>query len=194
MDSTRPVTLTGPGRGKPSTAPAIADEAGLRQVVTNLIGNAVTHTPPGTPIRVGFGAVGAHSALEVADQGPGLSPEDRERVFDRFYRTDDSRTRTTGGSSLGLAIAHTLVTAHGEAHRPRHRSRPPARGARFASCCPWPVRSVRRSRPRSALPHDSALRSPFTAGQTPGQALPSCGRRETSLPEEDLAVHPSPHL
>ncbi|MCZ0983156.1 HAMP domain-containing sensor histidine kinase [Streptomyces diastatochromogenes] len=113
LDATRPVALTGPGGGKPSTAPAYADEARLRQVVTNLIGNAVTHTPPGTPIRVGVGTAGDRAVLEVADQGPGLTPEERERVFDRFYRTDDSRTRTTGGSGLGLAIAHALVTAHG---------------------------------------------------------------------------------
>ncbi|MFC7794121.1 sensor histidine kinase [Streptomyces cinereoruber] len=113
LDTTRPVTLTGPGGGKPSTAPAIADEARLRQVVTNLIGNAVAHTPPGTPICVGVGTVDDRAVLEVADQGPGLTPEERERVFDRFYRTDDSRTRTTGGSGLGLVLAHALVTAHG---------------------------------------------------------------------------------
>ncbi|MER7702593.1 ATP-binding protein [Kitasatospora sp. NPDC097605] len=113
LDKTRPVTLTGPGGGKPSNAPAVADEARLRQVVTNLIGNAVTHTPPGTPLRIGVGTVGDHAVLEVADQGPGLTPAERERVFDRFYRTDDSRDRTTGGSGLGLAIARALVAAQG---------------------------------------------------------------------------------
>ncbi|WP_434403297.1 ATP-binding protein [Streptomyces sp. NBC_01353] len=113
LDTTRPVTLTGPGGGKPSTAPAVADEARLRQVVTNLIGNAVTHTPAGTPIRIGVGTAGTHAVLEVADEGPGLTPAARDRVFDRFYRADDSRTRTTGGSGLGLAIAQALVTAHG---------------------------------------------------------------------------------
>jgi two-component system OmpR family sensor kinase len=113
LDATRIVTLTGPGGGKAATAPAIADEARLRQVVSNLIGNAVTHTPPGTPIRIGVGSAGGHAVLEVADEGPGLTPEEREHAFDRFYRTDDSRARTTGGSGLGLAIAHALVTAHG---------------------------------------------------------------------------------
>ncbi|GHA90947.1 two-component sensor histidine kinase [Streptomyces tendae] len=112
LDRTRPVTLTGPGGGKPATAPALADEARLRQVVTNLIGNAVTHTPPGTAVRIGVGTAGRHAVLEVADEGPGLTAAERARVFDRFYRTDDSRTRATGGSGLGLAIAHALVTAH----------------------------------------------------------------------------------
>ncbi|MFF9495178.1 sensor histidine kinase [Streptomyces flaveolus] len=59
---------------------------------------------------MGVGTVGPHAVLEVADQGPGLTPSERARVFDRFYRTDDSRARATGGSGLGLAIA--LVTAH----------------------------------------------------------------------------------
>ncbi|AEW99737.1 sensor histidine kinase [Streptantibioticus cattleyicolor] len=113
LDAGRPVTLTGPGGGRPTTAPALADEARLRQVVTNLVGNAVAHTPAGTPIRIGVGTTDQDAVLEVADQGPGLTPEQRARVFDRFYRADDSRTRGTGGSGLGLAIAHALVTAHG---------------------------------------------------------------------------------
>ncbi|MFF5287609.1 ATP-binding protein [Streptomyces sp. NPDC013171] len=62
--------------------------------------------PPGTPIRVGVGTAGDRAVLEVADEGPGLTAEDREHVFDRFYRTDDSRARTTGGSGLGPVIAH----------------------------------------------------------------------------------------
>ncbi len=114
LDPTRAVTLTGPtGDDPPASAPALADEARLRQVVTNLVGNAVTHTPPGTPIRIGVGTVGGHALLEVADQGPGLSPEQSGRIFERFYRADTSRTRATGGSGLGLAIVHSLVTAHG---------------------------------------------------------------------------------
>ncbi|WP_026410804.1 sensor histidine kinase [Actinomadura oligospora] len=112
LDAARPVTLTGPDGGRPSSAPALADEARLRQVVTNLVGNAVAHTPPGTPVRIGVGTIGDHAVLEVADQGPGLTSEERRHVFDRFYRTDDSRNRTTGGSGLGLPIAQALVTAH----------------------------------------------------------------------------------
>ncbi|MFE9256097.1 ATP-binding protein [Streptomyces sp. NPDC006879] len=114
LDPTRPVTLTGLGGGRPGTAPALADEARLRQVVTNLVGNAVTHSPPGTPVRIGVGTLDGHAVLEVADQGPGLHPEEADRVFERFYRTDGSRSRAAGGGSgLGLAIALSLVTAHG---------------------------------------------------------------------------------
>ncbi|MES5820678.1 HAMP domain-containing sensor histidine kinase [Streptomyces sp. RG80] len=113
LDPTRPVTVTGPGgAGLPGSAPALADESRLRQVVTNLVGNAVTHTPPGTPIRIGVGTLGECAVLEVADQGPGLTEEQKARIFERFYRADGSRTRSTGGAGLGLAIVQSLVTAH----------------------------------------------------------------------------------
>ncbi|MEV5551824.1 ATP-binding protein [Streptomyces sp. NPDC052309] len=114
LDAARPVTLTGPNGGKPATAQTLADEERLRQVVTNLVGNAVTHSPSGTPIRIGVGVEGGAAVLEVADQGPGLTPEERQRVFERFYRADASRSRATGGGAgLGLSIVHSLVTAHG---------------------------------------------------------------------------------
>ncbi|MFD4573378.1 sensor histidine kinase [Streptomyces sp. NPDC058417] len=114
LDPARPVTLTGPaGEGPPASAPAVADEARLRQVVTNLVGNAVTHTPAGSPVRIGVGTVGGHAVLEVADRGPGIAPGESTRIFERFHRSDTSRTRATGGSGLGLAIAHSLVAAHG---------------------------------------------------------------------------------
>ncbi|MFJ6986831.1 MULTISPECIES: sensor histidine kinase [unclassified Streptomyces] len=114
LDPARPVTLTGPaGEGPPASAPALADEARLRQVVTNLVGNAVTHTPAGSPVRIGVGTVGGHAVLEVADRGPGIAPGESTRIFERFHRSDTSRTRATGGSGLGLAIAHSLVAAHG---------------------------------------------------------------------------------
>lgn len=113
LDPTRSVTLTGPGgEGPPASAPALADETRLRQVVTNLLGNAVTHTPAGTPVRVGVGSLGDETVLEIADEGPGIAPEMRDRIFERFYRADSSRTRGTGGAGLGLAIVRSLVTAH----------------------------------------------------------------------------------
>lgn len=114
LDPARTVTLIGPdGDGPPALAPALADEARLRQVVTNLVGNAVTHTPPGTPLRIGVGTVGDHAVLEIADQGPGVAPEQSSRIFERFYRADTSRNRATGGAGLGLSIVHSLITAHG---------------------------------------------------------------------------------
>ncbi|SDF40703.1 two-component system, OmpR family, sensor kinase [Lentzea fradiae] len=114
LDPSRPVELTGPGgSGPPGPAPVHADEDALRQVVTNLIGNAATYTPPGTPVRVGVGTTGGRAVLEVADRGPGLAAHQAARVFDRFYRADHSRHRSGGtNAGLGLAIARAIGRAH----------------------------------------------------------------------------------
>jgi two-component system OmpR family sensor kinase len=115
LDPARPVVLTGPGgTGPPGPAPVHADEARLRQVIANLVGNAVSHTPAGTGVRIGVGTSAGRAVLEVADRGPGITAEQASRVFDRFYRTDRSRDRSGGANAgLGLAIARSLARAHG---------------------------------------------------------------------------------
>lgn len=113
LDPSRPIAFTGPSGGPAASAPVLGDEARLRQVVSNLAGNAVTHTPAGTPVRIGVGTSGGESVLVIEDEGPGLTAEEAARVFDRFYRADGSRARTTGGAGLGLAIVRSIVTAHG---------------------------------------------------------------------------------
>jgi two-component system, OmpR family, sensor kinase len=90
----------------------LGDGTRLRQVVGNLMSNALTHTPAGTPVRVSVGTDGPYGRLDVADQGPGMSADDAAHVFERFYRADSSRARTSGGTGLGLSIAAALVTAH----------------------------------------------------------------------------------
>lgn len=114
LDPSRPVEVTGPGGGPPGPAPVWGDEARLRQVVTNLVGNAVAHTPPGTPVRIGVGTADGRAVLEISDQGPGMSADQASRVFDRFYRVDRARSRSGGANAgLGLAIARSLAQAHG---------------------------------------------------------------------------------
>src|SRR5580700_2062462 len=90
-----------------------ADEGRLRQVIDNLIGNALQHTPPGSPVTVTVTSEPGSGRLTVVDRGPGMTAEQASRVFERFYRTDDARTRASGGTGLGLAIAASLAAAHG---------------------------------------------------------------------------------
>jgi two-component system OmpR family sensor kinase len=96
----------------------IGDEDRLRQVVTNLVNNALSHTPAGTPVTVRVGVSGGEALLEVADQGPGIDASHGDRVFERFYRVDPARARDherspSTGSGLGLSIVKALVQAHG---------------------------------------------------------------------------------
>jgi signal transduction histidine kinase len=90
-----------------------ADEERLRQIIDNLMGNALQHTPPGSPVTVTVTGGPGCGQLTVADQGPGMTAEQASRVFERFYRTDGARTRGRGGAGLGLAIAASLAAAHG---------------------------------------------------------------------------------
>ncbi|SDK15178.1 sensor histidine kinase [Streptomyces indicus] len=114
LDPRREVTLTGVDGGPQGGAPVLGDEARLRQVTSNLVGNAIAHTPAGTPVRIGVGTQGAFAVLEFADQGPGMTAEQADRAFDRLYRGDRSRGRTAAqGAGLGLAIVDSLVRAHG---------------------------------------------------------------------------------
>lgn len=89
------------------------EEPRIRQVVRNLVSNAYTHTPAGTNISISLQVDAETARIEVADDGPGMPSDDAARVFERFYRSDLSRTRARGGSGLGLSIAEGIVRAHG---------------------------------------------------------------------------------
>jgi two-component system, OmpR family, sensor kinase len=119
------------------------DEQRLRQVIGNLVNNALTYTPPATPVRVkiasgtltppakGGGTSGPAVpavVLDVEDDGPGMTAEQAQRVFERFYRADQARNRASGGTGLGLAIVAGLVAAHGGTVSVRTA---PGRGADF---------------------------------------------------------------
>ncbi|HTZ07458.1 MAG TPA: HAMP domain-containing sensor histidine kinase, partial [Acidimicrobiales bacterium] len=89
------------------------DALRLRQVVDNLLANAVQHTPPGSPVAVRLGAAGGWVHLEVEDRGPGVPAEEQARIFEPFHRSDPTRARATGGAGLGLTIVSAIAHAHG---------------------------------------------------------------------------------
>jgi signal transduction histidine kinase len=89
------------------------DPGRMTQVLTNILDNALRHTPEGGKIALSAKEVNGQVELAVQDSGPGLKAEDLDRIFNRFYRTDVSRQREDGGSGLGLAIAKSIVQAHG---------------------------------------------------------------------------------
>ena len=123
----------------PTSAPVIGDESRMRQVVANLLTNAMRYTPAGTPLEIAVGVredVPGYplSVIEVRDHGPGIHGEDRERVFERFYRTDTSRSRETGGTGLGLSIVAAILEQHDGSV---HIEETPGGGATFVISLPF---------------------------------------------------------
>jgi two-component system OmpR family sensor kinase len=94
-------------------AVVIGDRDRLRQVVDNLLANVRSHTPPRTPAHVSVTCVDGRALVAVGDEGPGLDAEQASHVFERFYRTDASRARASGGVGLGLSIVAAVADAHG---------------------------------------------------------------------------------
>ncbi len=176
----------------------LGDEVRLRQVIGNLMSNALIHTPDGTPVEVRIGsgrldegpadagsttmpAGGQEPAsagnapaaviLEVADRGPGLTPDQAERAFERFYRTDQARARQAGGTGLGLAIVAALVVAHGG----RVSVEPtPGSGATFRIALPLAPEALA---PEALAPEapDPEVLSPGPAGQPDGEPHAGAG-------------------
>ena len=93
------------------------DPERIHQVVANLLDNAIRHSPASGSVVLRAAARAGQVSIEVHDQGPGIPPEDTDRVFERFYRADRARSSTDGGSGLGLSIARWIVDLHGGAIR-----------------------------------------------------------------------------
>ncbi|MGV8908543.1 MAG: sensor histidine kinase [Propionicimonas sp.] len=114
----------------------MGDSVRLQQILTNLLTNAITHTPPASTIEVEVGAIGTDVHVAVIDHGPGLQVGNEARVFERFFREDPGRTRGSGGAGLGLAIAHTLAGKHGGTLRYRPT---PGGGSTFELALPLAI-------------------------------------------------------
>ena len=115
----RHITLTGlTPDAAPESTPTLGDPNRLHQVVSNLMANVLRYTPEDTPVEIGVGietdetGEAATSIIQIRDHGPGISQQDAEKIFQRFYRADTSRDRDTGGSGLGLAIVAGIVSQH----------------------------------------------------------------------------------
>lgn len=135
----RKVTLVGLDTKYPAPASTVGDDARIRQVIANLITNALRYTPEESAIEIAVGVrslvAGALDAvLEIRDHGPGIPEEDAHRIFERFYRADSSRQRETGGSGLGLAIVVAIVQQHGGSVA---LSETAGGGATMAICLPY---------------------------------------------------------
>ncbi len=105
-------TVTLDHRPSPTPAQATADPDRLREILDNLLHNALRHTPAGGTVTVTTRARANELQITVSDTGDGIAPEHLPHVFDRFYRADPARSRTTGGSGIGLTIARALARAH----------------------------------------------------------------------------------
>jgi PAS domain S-box-containing protein len=115
-------------RFPPSFPPVRADEERIRMVLSNLVSNAVKYSPDGGIVRIGGWVEGEKALVYVSDQGVGIAPEDQQRIFERFYRVDNTLARKTQGVGLGLFLVRAIIEAHGggiyvESH--------PGRGSRF---------------------------------------------------------------
>ena len=97
----------------PTQVMVAGDDTRLRQVVGNLMRNALVHTPGTTPVEISVSTENGFARLTVADHGPGLRQDELERIFEPFYRADPSRSRDRGGAGLGLSIVNAVVSAHG---------------------------------------------------------------------------------
>ena len=119
-----------------TAALVLADPERIGQVLRNLVGNAAKHTPPGTRITVRACSEGDRVRLEVADQGPGIHPDDLARIFAKFGRGRDSVGRGVSGVGLGLYLSRRIIQAHGA---DLTVSSPPEGGAVFAFSLPVAV-------------------------------------------------------
>jgi heavy metal sensor kinase len=109
-------------------APVAGDAAALRRALLNLVENAVKYTPPGGKVEIGLARGDGVAEITIADTGIGIEPADLERIFEPFLRLDAARARDTGGAGLGLAIARSIVIAHGGSITVESR---PGSGSRF---------------------------------------------------------------
>jgi two-component system OmpR family sensor kinase len=161
----------------------VGDHGRLRQVVDNLVRNAITYAPPDEPVEVTVGRGPDAVDIVVADRGPGIAPEDRSRIFEAFQRLDPSRARATGGVGLGLAIVAAIVRAHGGSVLVEDR---PGGGALFRVHLPqrWPS-------PPGTAPTGQGAMLARTSEPAPVGDAPVDRARSHRVPAEPVSAEPN---
>jgi two-component system OmpR family sensor kinase len=156
----------------PASLVVVGDEGRIRQVLANLLSNALTHTPEGSPIQVRAGQAGAWADLAVADHGPGLTPEESAHIFEAFYRADPARGRSAddagAGTGLGLAIVAAIAEAHGGSASVKSE---PGAGATFTVRLPvaGPPEATSADAPAATLSDaDAPAATPSAPASPPG--------------------------
>jgi signal transduction histidine kinase len=124
------------GRVSPGVDPVTIDPQKIERVLVNLISNAIRHTPEGGQVTIEAQVSDGRVRVSVRDTGEGIAPDDLPHVFERFYRGEKSRSRSTGGAGLGLAIAKGIVEAHGGSIGVTSRA---GEGATFTFTLPVPL-------------------------------------------------------
>jgi two-component system, OmpR family, sensor kinase len=176
----------------------------LARVITNLLANACQHTPDGTPVEVVVRRADAAVVVDVVDHGQGIDPAARDSLFDRFFRTDDSRARATGGAGLGLAIVASIAEAH---HGRCTVLDTPGGGATFRvalPAAPSPTPPGPPSPPAPTSPPAPAVSSPqLEVPSTPAPVPPSSADGTSTPPPppvaaeldeaDEPAAQPTPH-
>lgn len=166
------------GHAEPATVSGNPDR--LRQLVTNLVENGIRYTPPGGHVTVDILAhPGGPVRLDVSDDGVGIAAEHLPRVFDRFYRVDPARGRSTGGTGLGLAIVKHVAETHGGSVRAESA---PGAGSRFTVLLPADVQP--RETPRSGSMEPPGPASPETPPAPAASAAAPSARAADSPPAE----------
>ena len=166
------------------------DQSRLRQVLGNLMSNALSHTPAGTPVLVLLRS-GDMATIEIRDQGPGLDPDAAERIFERFYRVDQSRSRgfatssPSGGSGLGLSIVNALVVAHGGSVEVETA---PGEGAAFRIMLPLLSSSTDASDPDTDAPD---TRGPNTDAEAGSSAIDAAHADATRVNKPSVDLPPT---
>lgn len=167
----------------PSGARLLGDETLLVTAVSNLITNAINYSPENTPVSVTRGIRGESVVIRVTDHGIGIAPEDQKRVFERFYRVDQARSRATGGTGLGLSLVKHTVINHGGNVSLWSR---PGTGSTFS--LEFPVYRGEGPRDRDEVPDQNKLISADFAGGSGHVGFP----QEGSGHDRDTDPDPGP--